>query len=76
MGLGLYYFEAARNELVPFFRVTVLGRIIFALGIIAFVVLDLLEPLVLVFSLADVLGALWTDLAIRRSTAGSGHEPM
>lgn len=61
-----YYVVAGRNELLPFFQVSIFGR---GFLVITFVVLVLLGPgraaLLLVAGL-DFAGALWTAYALRR----------
>ncbi len=65
--LGFYYIEAARAEATSYFRVSVWGRVFFALSLAAFVVLGLSRwPLVL-FGLIDLAGAGWTAFELRRA---------
>lgn len=65
--LGFYYIEAARTEATAYFRVSVWGRVFFALSLAAFVVLGLSRwPLVL-FGLIDLAGAGWTAFELRRA---------
>jgi len=65
--LGYYYVQAARNELVQFFRWTLHCRIFFPIFIVVLVVLKLAQPMLLLFGLLDLAGALWTGLALRES---------
>jgi len=65
--IGYYYIQTARNELVPFFRWTLHCRIFFALAVVIFVVLQLAQPMLLLFGVLDLLGALWTGLTLRDS---------
>jgi len=68
--LAIYYFVAGRRpEFRPFFRVTVYTRAS-ALPIVAAMVLLLrANPLIILFTVVDALGALWTALALRRERA-------
>ena len=67
MIIGYYYVQAARNELLPFFRWTLHCRIFFPIVVVVFVVLRLAQPMLLLFGLLDLAGALWTGLALRGS---------
>ncbi len=63
--LGYYYLRAARHELTAFFRWTVHTRpwpvVVFA----ALVLLNQAEPVLILFGLGDLLGALWTAVVLR-----------
>lgn len=64
--LGLYFIQAARERNLGFYRMTVWGRVIFTLSLI---VLGLLTPsyrALILFGMVDLLGALWTGLALRQ----------
>ncbi len=64
--LAIYYFVAGRRpEFRPLFRVTVYTRAS-ALPLTAVMVLLLrATPLIILFTVVDALGALWTALALR-----------
>lgn len=69
--LGFYYNIAARNELTPFIRATVHGRLSVLVFFIAFVLLGFAPPILLVFGVVDALAATWTAMALRtESPAG------
>ncbi len=63
--LAYYYVQAARHEMLPFFRWTVHSRSLVMAGFIALVALGLAQPMLIVFGLVDLLGAIWTGLALR-----------
>ena len=63
--LGFYYNIAARNELRPFIRATVYGRLSVLFFFIAFVFLGYGPPILLVFGFVDALAATWTAMALR-----------
>lgn len=67
--LGFYYIQSARKEVTEFLRLTVYARIAFLLFCIAFVVFGLARPGLLVAGLLDLLGAIWTALALRSAQA-------
>lgn len=67
--LSYYMFRAARTELKPFFRWTVHARAPVFFIIAVFVVLKMAEPMLLLFGLLDLLGAVYTALALRRDGA-------
>ena len=63
---GMLYFHCARTNQTGFFRVTVPERVIFFLGIVALVVFLDLPPMLAAIGSVDLLGAIWTALALRR----------
>lgn len=63
--LGGYYLYFARQNVVPFFRATVPGRLVVAFGLVAFVILDLSGPALLMFAILDGAGAIWTWSSMR-----------
>ncbi len=64
--LGFYYVSAARAEVTPFFRATVLGRALGAVVFTALVVSGAAPRFVLLMAGLDGAGALWTWSALRR----------
>jgi uncharacterized membrane protein len=68
--MAIYYFVAGRHsEFRPLFRVSVYTRGS-ALPLLAVLVLILkVNPLIILFTVADAVGALWTALALRRDAA-------
>lgn len=69
--LGYYYFQAARHDLVPFYRATVPARVFVFLSFCAFVVLGFVKPPLVLFGLVDLVGAAWTFSGLRSSRATS-----
>jgi hypothetical protein len=65
--LAYYYFQAARNEVEPFFRWTVQARPFVVVCFIVFVALGLAKPILITFGVIDLVGAIWTGLALRAS---------
>jgi len=63
--LALYYIQAARQEVTPFFRWTTWGRPLLLVGLIILAVLRLVPPIVIVFGVIDLAGAAWTAVALR-----------
>jgi hypothetical protein len=63
--LGLYYSTAARHELIPFLRATVIARFAVLLFFIAFVLLDFAPPVLVLFGVVDAAAAAWTGMALR-----------
>ena len=64
--LATYYLLAATSETWPFFRWTLYTRFSAILVLIGFVVAGLIGPIVYVFWLGDLAGAVWTWLALRK----------
>jgi hypothetical protein len=65
--LGGYYLTCAWNNDILFFRVTIPGRLLFALGLAAFVALGFVKPILLLLGAVDTCGAIWTWLSLRDS---------
>lgn len=65
--LGFYYTQAARKELTDFFQWTVTVRVSTILFFTAFVLLGFAGSTLILFGVVDLLGALWTGLALRSS---------
>jgi hypothetical protein len=66
--LGVYYNTAARHDLVPFFRATVWARFAVLASFVAFVLLGLVSPVLILFGLVDAAGAAWTWAGLRQSS--------
>lgn len=65
--LGHYYVQAARHDLVPFYRATVPARVFAFLTFVAFVLFGLVKPPLILFGAVDLAGAAWTLFALRSS---------
>ncbi len=65
--LAFYYIQAARSEMIKFFRWTVYPRstVIFIFG--GFVILGFAKPVLILFGIVDLLAALWTAIALKSS---------
>jgi hypothetical protein len=63
--LSFYFIQSARAGLTEFFRLTVYVRASTILFLAAFVLLGYAPPQLLAFGVADLLGAIWTGLALR-----------
>jgi hypothetical protein len=64
--LGFYYRQAARCELVPFYRATIVVRIFVFVCFGAFVLLGFAKPALALFGAVDFAGAIWTAAALRK----------
>jgi hypothetical protein len=65
--LSFYYTQAVRKEMTDFFRWTVYVRSTTILFFTAFVLLGFARPVLILFGVVDLLGAIWTALALRAS---------
>lgn len=65
--LAYYYIQAARKEMTGFFHLTVHGRASVIVFFIAFVVLDLAQPMLIMFGVVDLIAAIWTAWALRNT---------
>jgi hypothetical protein len=63
--LGFYYTQAARKELSDFLRWTLYPRATVILFFAAFVLLGFARPPLVLFGVVDLLGVIWTAVALR-----------
>ena len=63
--LGFYYTQAARKEMTDFFQWTVYVRPTVILFFAAFVLFGFASSPLILFGVVDLLGAIWTGLALR-----------
>ncbi|MFN8382162.1 MAG: hypothetical protein U0V02_09495 [Anaerolineales bacterium] len=65
--LGIYYILAARKEMIDFFQWTVYLRstVIFFFAVL--VLFGYAKPLLMLFGVIDLLGAIWTGMQLRSS---------
>jgi hypothetical protein len=68
--LAFFFIQAARQNVTEFFRWTVYVRSAFIFFLAAFVLFGLAGPTLILFGVIDLLGAVWTGLALR--SAGKG----
>ena len=64
--VGAFHIVSARNELRPYFRASILIRLGFAIGLGTLVMMGWMPRALLLFASVDILGALWTGIALRR----------
>ena len=67
--LGHYYWACGAAGATAFFRATVAGRVAFCALCVALVLFAGAAPPLVAFGIADLLGAAWTFLALRREAA-------
>lgn len=67
MSIGFYYLRAGRTNNVGFIRWSVLGRAWVVLCIVALVLVRQARPVLLLFTLKDTAGLVWSWLALRGS---------
>jgi hypothetical protein len=65
VALGYFYIQAARHELVHFFKWKVYAHIFGVICFIMFVILQWAPLSLLLLAGADLLAAIWTGLALR-----------
>lgn len=63
--LGVYYLQAARAGLTSFFQWTVYVRASVIVFFTLFVLLQWVSPMLILFGVVDLLGAIWTGLTLR-----------
>lgn len=65
--LSFHFTQAARKEMIPSFWWTVYTRPTIILFFAAFVLLGFARAPLILFGAVDLLGAIWTGLALRSS---------
>ena len=73
--IGYFYLQAARHALTPFFSLTVHARSAVIVFFAGFVLLGLAKPVLLLFGLVDLAGALWTRHALAASSPSHAPPP-
>ena len=73
IALGYFYLRAGRHEMLDFYRWKVHGHIFGVICMVAFVILKLGPPMLLLFASADLLAAIWTGLALRYPAPAKGR---
>ena len=68
--LGFYYIQMGRNELTQFFRWSVYIRLSIPVIFVVFVLVGWAPPVLIAFTIPDILFAVWTALTLR------GSQPM
>lgn len=75
MVLGSYYLVAARNDMVALFRATVAGRIVAGVALALIVGVWGYWSAVM-FGVVDVVGAIWTWIALRQDDADARESEL
>ena len=65
LAMGYFYVVAGRNELVSLFKASLFTRPSLIVCFAAFVLLGMAKPVLVLFGAIDLLGAIWTGLALR-----------
>jgi len=73
--LGYYYVQAARHDLLPFYRAYVPARVFSFVSFVALVLLGLVKPSLILFGAVDLSGAAWTFFALRSSRQPGAQVP-
>ena len=63
--IAFYYIQAARKGMTDFYKLTVYTRSSLIIFFAAFVLLGFANPPLILFGGVDLLGAIWTGLALR-----------
>lgn len=67
--VGVFYVTAAKCEARPLFRASVLTRCLVFAAFLVFAVLGLASPVLVLFGIADLAGAVWTYVTLRSEHA-------
>ena len=72
VNIGLYAWVAARHEDKHFLEASVYTRVIFFGAVTTFAALGLASPMIILFGVADLLGAIWTHFALKADARPAG----
>ena len=64
---GMLYFYCGRTNQTGFFRVSIIERIVFFLGMVGIVIFLGVSPMLILVGSVDLFGAVWTALTLRRA---------
>jgi len=64
--IALYHIHCARNNVIPFFQITVPGRIGFGIGLVILFLMGFAGVGLVLFAIIEILGAAWTWSALRK----------
>jgi len=67
LALSFYYYAMYKNGGKEVIRATVQGRLFFCAGLVVFVILGMVKPVLLGFAIAETGLALWTLSEIRKA---------
>lgn len=69
--IGLFAWGAARHDDRHFFVTSVRTRVLVFVVLAIFVVIQLASPVLMLFGVAELLGGLWTHLALKADAASA-----
>jgi len=64
--IAFYYHQIGSKNMEAMLPLTVVARVFVFLSFVAFVVLQFVSPILLVFGAIDLLGAVWTWMALKK----------
>lgn len=64
--IAFYYHQIGSKNIEAMLPLTVVARVFVFLSFVAFVVLQFVSPMLLVFGAIDLLGAVWTWMALKK----------
>jgi hypothetical protein len=65
---GMLYFYCGRTNQTGFFRISVIERIVFFLGMVGIVLFLPANPMLVLIGSVDLFGAVWTGLTLRSTS--------
>ncbi|MBP6688218.1 MAG: hypothetical protein KA160_10210 [Lacibacter sp.] len=66
IAIAFYYQQAGSKNIIAFFPLTVVVRIFVFLSFIGLVLLNFASPMLIGFGIVDLLGAIWTWIALKK----------
>ena len=69
--IGFYYHRCGAANDLGFARLTIVARTLVFIAFVSFTILEYVSPVLVVFGVIDLLGALWTWTAFRKKPASA-----
>ena len=63
---GMLYFYCGRTNQIGFFRISIIERIVFFLGMMGIVLFLQTNPVLALIGSVDLFGAIWTSITLRK----------
>ena len=64
---GMLYFYCGRTNQTGFFRISILERIVYFVGMVGIVLFTRASPMLILIGSVDLFGAIWTALTLRNA---------
>jgi membrane-bound ClpP family serine protease len=67
--IGFYYHQTGSKNITAFVPLTVVARIFVFFAFTAFVLLKFVSPMLILFGVVDLIGAIWTWMTLKKNSS-------